>query len=285
MSSGVRRVGAPGPKAGGGVRERVRPPGEDTVGEAAAEDTPEVTLVGDADVAAGEGAPRGEGAPPGERSKRREPADDRASRAPSDHRRPAVTANAAPASARRQRRRRRLLVALVVVAVLGVAGTIGFGLAWGNLQSQQNGEAQARAAANTFLVALTNFDAKSVDADFSSITNMAAGQFATQAKSFFNSAIRQELENALASSRGQVRALYVQSYGGGQATVYAVVDQLYANNKISSPQSDVLRVVVDLADRPSGWKVDDVTVLEGPSLGSSSSSSSGSSSSGSSSSG
>ncbi|MHB1584091.1 MAG: hypothetical protein ACYCU7_12955 [Acidimicrobiales bacterium] len=166
-----------------------------------------------------------------------------------------------------ERRRRRLVALLAVVAGLGIAGTAGFGVAWSDLHSEQQGEAQARAAATTFLSALTNFDAKTVDADFGRITGMATGQFAGQARQFFNSTIRQELENALATSRGQIRGLYVQSYGGGQASVYGVVDQLYANNKISSPQSDVLRIVVDLTQVGSAWKVADVTVLEGPTLG------------------
>lgn len=106
---------------------------------------------------------------------------------------------------------------------------------------------QAETAARSFLVDLTNFDAKAVDADFGSVTSMATGPFASQAQRFFNSAIRQDLEKALASSRGQVRALYVQSYATGQATVYAVVDQLYANDKLSSPQADVLRIVLTMS--------------------------------------
>jgi len=161
-------------------------------------------------------------------------------------------------------RRWRLWVA--GLAVLGVAGTAGFGLAWAGLHERQAGEAQASASARSFLVDLTNFDAKTVDADFGAITSMATGNFATQAQKFFNSAIRQDLEKALASSRGQVRSLYVQSYGGGQATVYAVVDQLYVNDKITSPQTDVLRMVVSLRQVDGNWKVADVTVLQGPSL-------------------
>jgi hypothetical protein len=157
-------------------------------------------------------------------------------------------------------------ILLVVVAVAGLAGTLGFGLAWAGQRSANAGQAQVRSAATGFLLALTNFDAKSVDRDFTNVTNDATGTFATQADKFFGSSIRQQLESAAASSRGQIRSLYVQSYSGSKASVYAVVDQLYANNKISAPQSDVLRVVVDLAQRPSGWKVSDVTVLEGPSL-------------------
>jgi hypothetical protein len=80
---------------------------------------------------------------------------------------------------------------------------------------------------------------------------------------FFGSDIRQKLETALATSRGQIRDIYVESYGGGQASVYSVIDQVYANNTNKTPQSDVLRVVVNLTQRPQGWKVSNVTVLEG----------------------
>lgn len=172
------------------------------------------------------------------------------------------------------RRRRAGVAVLAVLAVLGLAGTVGFGVAWKGLQAKQAGEAQARAAARSFLVDLTNFNAKTVDADFSAVSSMATGPFAAQAQKFFNSAIRQELQKALASSRGQVRALYVQSYGGGNAAVYAVVDQLYVNDKLTSPQTDVLRIVVDLSQVSGRWKVADVTVLQGPSLGTPSGSSS-----------
>lgn len=188
---------------------------------------------------------------------------------------------AQPSGAARPRRGRGWATVLAVVAVLGIAGTVGFGLAWAGLKNQQSGEAQARSAAKSFLVDLTNFDAKTVDADFGAVTSMATGPFASQAQKFFNSSIRQELQKALASSRGQVRALYVQDYGAGQATVYGVVDQLYVNDKITAPRTDVLRIVLTMADVRGRWKVADVTVLQGPSpvSGSSSTGGTGSSSS------
>lgn len=187
-----------------------------------------------------------------------------------------AAATGEPAGLRRKRRRWPTVV-LACLAVLGLAGTVGFGLAWAGLQAKTSGEAEARTAARSFLVDLTNFDAKTVDADFQAITSMATGSFASQAQKFFNSSIRQDLQKALASSRGQVRALYVQSYGTGQATVYGVVDQLYANDKLSSPQTDVLRIVLTMADVSGKWKVADVTVLQGPALSSGSSGSSGTS--------
>ena len=49
----------------------------------------------------------------------------------------------------------------------------------------------------------------------------------------------------------------------GTASVYAVVDQTYVNNKISSPQADVVRLIADLKQVNGVWKISDVTVLEG----------------------
>jgi hypothetical protein len=157
---------------------------------------------------------------------------------------------------------------LALVAVAGVAGTVTFERAWSGLNGQNATATQAQRSASTFLLALTNFDAKTVDGDFARLTAMATGPFAKQADQFFNSSIRQRLETALASSRGQIRSLYVQSVSGDGATVYAVIDQLYVNRTLSAPQSDVLRVVVSMTDAAGAWKVSNVTVLEGPSLSS-----------------
>ena len=160
-------------------------------------------------------------------------------------------------------RRPWAFIVVCLIALAGVAGTVGFGLAWSSGNSQQAAANQAKATASTFLIALTNFDAKSIDADFSKITDMATGTFSSQANKFFGSDIRQKLETALATSRGQIRDIYVESFGGGQASVYSVIDQVYANNTNKTPQSDVLRVVVNLTQQPQGWKVSNVTVLEG----------------------
>lgn len=168
-----------------------------------------------------------------------------------------------PSGRARFYRRPWVFIVVCLIAVGGVAGTVGFGLAWSSGNSQEAGANQAKATASTFLIALTNFDAKSIDADFAKITNMATGNFSNQANKFFGSDIRQKLEKALATSRGQIRDIYVESYGGGQASVYSVIDQVYANNTSKTPQSDVLRVVVNLTQLPAGWKVSNVTVLEG----------------------
>jgi hypothetical protein len=149
------------------------------------------------------------------------------------------------------------------LAVLGLAGTAVFGVLWATASGSSPQDPAMTGAARSFLTDLTNFNAKSIDADFDSITSMATGTFSGQATKFFNSSIRTELQNALAESRGQIRNLYTQSDNGTQAAVYGVIDQVYVNNKISTPQSDVLRVVVNLQKVGADWKISDVTVLEG----------------------
>ncbi len=57
--------------------------------------------------------------------------------------------------------------------------------------------------------------------------------------------------------------VWSENRGAGTASVYAVVDQTYVNNKITSPQADVVRLVADLKQVNGVWKISDVTVLEG----------------------
>jgi hypothetical protein len=152
------------------------------------------------------------------------------------------------------------------LAVIGLAGTLVFGLLYSTKSS--GGPVQDPAvvsASRVFLTDFFNFNAKTVDSDFNTVTGMATGAFANQAQQFFNASIRKALEQALAESRGQIRYLVVQSenQGAGTASVYAVVDQTYVNNKITTPQADVVRLVADLKQVNGVWKISDVTVLEG----------------------
>ena len=161
-------------------------------------------------------------------------------------------------------RRRWPLIALAVLAALGSAGTAFFGRAWLAQRDSTTQTAQVRATATAFVEALTNFDPGTVDADFSRIQSFATGQFAGQARQFFGSSIRQQLQAAAAASRGQVRDLFVESLSGGGATVFAVVDQTYLNDKLKSPMADTLRLELDMSDGSSGWRVAAVTVLQSP---------------------
>ncbi len=152
------------------------------------------------------------------------------------------------------------------LAVIGLVGTLVFGSLY--VSKSTGGPSQdpaVTAASRAFLTDFFNFNAKTVDSDFNAVTGMATGAFANQAQQFFNASIRKALEQALAESRGQIRFLAIQSedQGAGTASVYAVVDQTYVNNKITSPQADVVRLVASLKQVNGVWKISDVTVLEG----------------------
>jgi hypothetical protein len=156
---------------------------------------------------------------------------------------------------------------LAVVAVLGLVGTVAFGLAWNAERSEDAKASAAKATGRDFLIALTNFDGKSIDADFDRIVSYATGAFGQQADQFFGSDVRAALRERQASSRGEIRSLYLQSYKGGRARLFAVVDQTIANNQFPAPQSDELRVELGLTHLKAGWRVYDVNVLQAPNAG------------------
>lgn len=157
-----------------------------------------------------------------------------------------------------------LVPVLLVVTALSLIAAIGFALAWSNLNSQQNTRTTVTRVAQDFLLSLTNFTPANLDSRLSNLSTYATGDFAKQENQFFGTSIRQALEKVQASSRGQVRYVFVQSLNGDQATVYAWVDQTFVNNKLTSPQTDVLQVSLTMLDRPAGWKIGDVTVLNSP---------------------
>jgi hypothetical protein len=157
-----------------------------------------------------------------------------------------------------------LVPLLLIVSALSLLSAIGFALAWNNLQSQADAKTTVTRVAKDFLISLTNFTPKNLDARLSNLSSYATGDFAKQENQFFGTSIRQALEKVQASSQGQVRYIFVQSLNGSQATVYAWVDQTFVNDKLTSPQTDVLQVSLTMLQRPAGWKIGNVTVLNAP---------------------
>jgi hypothetical protein len=170
------------------------------------------------------------------------------------------------APAKPDRRLRPLLVAVSVVAVLGLVGTGVFAAKWNGLRHGRDAQNQASSTARQFLLALTNFDGRTVNADFDRILTYAApnSDFAKSAQSFFGSDVRQALQTKQAASQGQIRNLFVQSVTGATADVYAVIDQTIFNNSLKQPEADTLRVDVTLVQASGLWRVSEVTVLQAP---------------------
>jgi Mce-associated membrane protein len=158
---------------------------------------------------------------------------------------------------------------LAVLAVLGIIGTLVFAGLWIRDQRADQGQNAMQAKGEEFLLALTNFDAATVDEDFDALVELGSGDFASEADQFFGSDVREALKEVQASSRGEVRDVYVQSFDGGRGRIFAVVDQTIANNRFPQPQADQLRVELTLEHVDGDWHVSDVLVLEAPNTASS----------------
>jgi hypothetical protein len=164
---------------------------------------------------------------------------------------------------RPRRSRRESLLALL--AVVGLTGSLAFGLAWNHARAHNSTVNGAKAAARNFLTALTNFDGKTIDADFDRIISYGTGAFATQADQFFaDKDTRNALRVRQASSRGEIKDLFVQSSVNGRVRVYAVIDETTANNARPAPSADELRIEVGLTKVKGSWRVYDVRVLQAP---------------------
>jgi len=164
----------------------------------------------------------------------------------------------------RPKRSRRETVLLVLV-LAGFTGTLAFGLAWNSARGHDEGVSQAKATARNFLTALTNYDGKTIDADFDRIISYGTGAFATQADQFFaDKDTRNALRVRQASSRGEIKDLFVQSSVNGRVRVYAVIDETTANNARPAPSADELRIEVGLTKVKGSWRVYDVRVLQAP---------------------
>jgi len=157
---------------------------------------------------------------------------------------------------------------LLVVAVLGIAGTVFFGLRWKELDDAEADRAEVEDAASEFLDSLFTWDGTTVDADFDRILSYATGDFEEEAQATFNDdEIRQSLRENRAGSRMEELDTFTRSIDGDEARVFAVVDQIAANAEFPEGRADTVRVEIGLTLVDGEWKVFDVNVIDGLSLG------------------
>jgi hypothetical protein len=172
----------------------------------------------------------------------------------------------APAPAPAGRGGRALLAGVALVALLGLVGTAVFASMWNGLRHRDDTQHQVEGVGRQFLIALTNFDARTVDSDFARILSFAAdnSHFAQQAQSTFNSDLGRAFKAKQASSRGEIHYLFVQGVHGTTADVYAVIDQTIFNNSMKAPVADEIRADVTLQRVKGLWRVSELTVLQAP---------------------
>ena len=127
---------------------------------------------------------------------------------------------------------------------------------------------RSRTRAGQFLNDLFEWDGTTIDDDFDRILDHATGQFAEEAQATFNDDdIRQSLRENRAGSRMDELDTFTRSIDGDEARVFAVVDQTAANQEFPEGRADTVRIEIGMTRVDGEWKVFDVNVIDGLSLG------------------
>jgi hypothetical protein len=150
------------------------------------------------------------------------------------------------------------------LAGLATAAAIAFGVLWLGLRGQIALREEVETTARGFLLALTNFDAATIDRDVAEIRSYAVGDFAQEVRGTFSPDRIAAIRESEATSVGRIRDVFVQSVRGDTASVFGVVNETVQNAASPAPTSDVLRLEVVMVETTGGWKVSSVQILQSP---------------------
>lgn len=153
---------------------------------------------------------------------------------------------------------------------LAVVATAAFGWLWQQARSDLDAarattreQAQVKAVAARLLVALTNFDAKTIDADVAKLRALAVGQFAGDVDDVFTPERIAQIKRFDATSTGKIRSVFIQSLSGDSASVFAVVDETLRNSR-SPARTDTVRFDISMVQTKGGWKIENLEILQLP---------------------
>lgn len=157
---------------------------------------------------------------------------------------------------------RRWLPWLLLILALIVAGV--FAYLWWGYRSEENDRREIEEVATRFTNALTDFSAATIERDVEEIKEFAVGTFSDEVETFFGQETIDAVKEADATSQGDIDGLYVQSIGESSASVFALVSETVTNASLTEPQTDTLRIEIDLIETTEGWKVESVQILQAP---------------------
>lgn len=150
---------------------------------------------------------------------------------------------------------------------LAVAAAVTFGVLWQQGVAEEDQRDEVTEVARSFVSALTNFSAATIDVDATEIKSYAVGDFKEEVETFFGAEAIAALKEAEAESTGEIQALFLQSLDEEEASVFGVVEQSIANNSLNEPRTDTLRLEVGLIETSEGWKVNRVDIFQSPGSG------------------
>jgi Mce-associated membrane protein len=151
---------------------------------------------------------------------------------------------------------------LVAGTALVIAGV--FAYLWWQYRSEDNARREIERVTTNFTQALTDFSADTIEADVREIKSFAVGSFSDEVDTFFGEETVAAVKEAEATSDGEIEGLYVQRIGDASASVFVLVSETVTNAAVTEPQTDTLRLEVDLLETTAGWKVESVQILQAP---------------------
>jgi Mce-associated membrane protein len=150
-----------------------------------------------------------------------------------------------------------------LVAVLLVTSVV-LASMWRSERADDERRAEVQTAARSFLRALTNFSAETIEADVERIRGFAVGRFADELDQTFSPERVQAIKDQNAVSTGRIESVFVEEIGPDTATAFGVVAETVANDQTEEPRADILRVEVGLIETDEAWRIERLTLLQTP---------------------
>ena len=147
---------------------------------------------------------------------------------------------------------------LAIVALLAAVGTVGW-LEFQRFENHLAGE-QALAAAEAYVLRLTNIDAAEIDRNFADIADGATGEFQGM-HSRSGAKLRQVLIDSGASARGHVADSVIKSAERTHAVVVLLVNQSVRNVDNPQPVLDRSRIRMTMDKVDGRWLTSKVELV------------------------
>jgi len=157
--------------------------------------------------------------------------------------------------------RNRAIPWVLFVVATGIAAFTGWKYEQATASDKQ--QAQVKAVGARLLVAISNFDGVTIDADVRTLKGLAVGRFASDLNGVFTPDRIDQIKKLKVTSSGKIRSVFVQNVSGGNASVFAVVDET-TDNSASAPKTETVRFDIALIDTKAGWKIENVEILQSP---------------------
>lgn len=150
------------------------------------------------------------------------------------------------------------VASLAVAIALGVA--IGGGWVLFQQHQKQQAATEALAAAQNYVVKLTNLDSEAIDANFTAILDGSTGDF-RDAYGRSVDQLRQQLVDRQIHTRGSVVEAAVKSVTPNKVVVLMFVDQSIRNRDSPRVQLDHSRIEINMVKLNGRWVAGEVQLL------------------------